>query len=220
MTKPIADELVAGLTAPHLRAITALPDLPHPALSRVLTGHIGGVSVLAVAPDGSWLASADADGEIRTWDPTTGTAHDILTGHTLRVAALAVAPDGSWLASVDAGGEVRIWHPATGTIRHTLTGHTSTVTALTVAPDGSWLASADTSGEIRDLGPGHWRPTHITTRRRQLVQPRGVFDNHSRRRIWCLLPRVLPWDSTQIGVMTWSGILRRSPPLWIARKSP
>jgi len=33
-----------------------------------------GVEGLVVAPDGSWLASADDDGELRVWDPITGTA--------------------------------------------------------------------------------------------------------------------------------------------------
>jgi WD40 repeat protein len=40
---------------------------------RILTGHIRGVQALVVAPDGSWLASA-GDGELRIWDPITGTA--------------------------------------------------------------------------------------------------------------------------------------------------
>jgi hypothetical protein len=57
-TKALAEQLVVRLTTPYLRAITALPDLPHPALSRVLTGHTRGVTALVVAPDGSWLASA------------------------------------------------------------------------------------------------------------------------------------------------------------------
>jgi WD40 repeat protein len=70
-TTTITDQLLAGLTGPYLRAIAPLPDLPHPALSRVLTGHTGAVSALVVAPDGSWLASAD--GQVRVWDPTTAT---------------------------------------------------------------------------------------------------------------------------------------------------
>ena len=32
------------------------------------------VMAVAVAPDGSWLASSGADGEVRIWDVTTGRA--------------------------------------------------------------------------------------------------------------------------------------------------
>ncbi|MGH3793149.1 MAG: hypothetical protein ACRDQ9_20570, partial [Pseudonocardiaceae bacterium] len=72
--RAIPEELVAGLKGPHLWAITALPDLPDPTLSRVSTGHTGGVVALVVAPDGSWLASADMGGVVRVWDPGTGAA--------------------------------------------------------------------------------------------------------------------------------------------------
>ena len=83
---------------------------PHTGQARhTLTGHTRGVTALAVAPDGSWLASADigpyggGGGEVRIWDPHTGQARHTLTGHTGGVTALAVAPDGSWLASADSG---------------------------------------------------------------------------------------------------------------------
>ena len=113
-TTAIAEQMLAGLTTPHLRALTAPPDLPHPALSRVLTGHTSRVQALVVAADGSWLASAGDDGEVRIWDSHTGTARHTFTGHTHWVQALGVAPDGSWLASASTDGEVRIWDPSTG----------------------------------------------------------------------------------------------------------
>jgi WD40 repeat protein len=37
-----------------------------------LTAHTGVVDVLAVAPDGSWLASGSSDYTVRLWDPRTG----------------------------------------------------------------------------------------------------------------------------------------------------
>jgi WD40 repeat protein len=80
----------------------------------VLTGHTNEVFALAVAPDGSWLASAGRDETVRIWDPATGTVGHTLTGHTDWVGTLAVAPDGSWLASASADGTVRIWDPVTG----------------------------------------------------------------------------------------------------------
>ena len=176
-TRAIAEELLAGLTTPHLRAITALPDLPHPALSRVLTGHIRSghmddLWALVVAPDGSWLASGGYR-EVLIWDPATGTARHTLPGHFQTVRALVVAPDGSWLASGGYGGEIRIWDPTTGTLNRTLTGHTHTVDALVVAPDGSWLDSADgktfTDGDVRIWHPATGTPRHTLT-----GHPRGV----------------------------------------------
>ncbi|MGH8570976.1 MAG: hypothetical protein ACREX8_00165, partial [Gammaproteobacteria bacterium] len=152
-TRAIADQLVAGLTTPHLRAIAPLPDQSQPVLSRVLTGHTRRVSALVVAPGGSWLASADTGGEVRVWDSATGPAHYTLIGHSCGVGGLVVAPDGSWLASADDAGEVRVWDLTTRVSRHILTGHSGGVGRLVVAPDGSWLASAGGDGEVRVWDP-------------------------------------------------------------------
>lgn len=87
------------------------------AVRHILTGHTSGVVALGVAPDGSWLASADYGGEVRIWDSVTGiTRH---TNHTSGVEALTVARDGSWLASAGYG-EVRIWASTTGAVRQAL----------------------------------------------------------------------------------------------------
>ena len=115
-----------------------------------LTGHTGRVAAVAVAPDGSWLASG---GERRD-GADLGCGHRAGTGHPDRPhrpgwTAVAVAPDGSWLASGGRDGTVRIWDAATGRERATLTGHTGGVAAVAVAPDGSWLASGGSDGTVR-----------------------------------------------------------------------
>ena len=79
----------------------------------VLTGHTGGAVAVAVAPDGSWLASGGGDRTVRIWDAATGKERAVLTGHTGTVTAVAVAPDGSWLASGGGDRTVRIWDTAT-----------------------------------------------------------------------------------------------------------
>ncbi len=167
-TKVTAEELVTGLTTPHLRTITALPDLSHPAQLRVLIGHTCGVRAVVAAQDGSWLASAGESGEVRIWDPLAGATRHTLTGHTRGVRALAVAPDGSWLASAGDDRAVRIWDPLAGATRHTLTGHTRRISALAAAPDGSWLASAGDDRTVRI-----WDPVAGTARH--------TFTGHTRR---------------------------------------
>ena len=40
------------------------------------------VKAVAVAPDGTWLATASYDDTVRIWDPATGQQRAVLTGHT------------------------------------------------------------------------------------------------------------------------------------------
>ena len=126
-----------------------------------LTGHAGAVDAVAIAPDGTWLASASCDGTVRIWDPATGQQRATLTGHTGAVTAVAIAPDGTWLATGSDDGTVRIWDPATGQQRATLTGHTGRWTAVAIAPDGTWLATGSDDGTVRiwDPATGQQRAT-------------------------------------------------------------
>lgn len=68
----VADQLPALRSG--LRAWTAwpawpLPDEPAGALRRVLAGHTSAVTAVAIAPDGTWLATASQDGTVRIWTP-------------------------------------------------------------------------------------------------------------------------------------------------------
>src|SRR5262249_12606439 len=67
-----ARSLAQDRTLPGLINQWPLPDLPDPAVRRILTGHTGGVRGVAVAPDGSWLASVGFDGSVWIWDVATG----------------------------------------------------------------------------------------------------------------------------------------------------
>ena len=112
---------------------------------RHLTGHPDWVvTAVAIAPDGTWLAVACDDNNVRIRDiaisirPTPAVV-------SFWEAGVAIAPDGASLATAQQDVTVQIRDTATGDIRATLKGHTSWVHAMAIGPDGTWLATASHS---------------------------------------------------------------------------
>jgi WD40 repeat protein len=157
MTDPPAGidppELDPLLPSPYLVPRWGLPT-ETPALDRVLAGHARNVTAVVFSPDGHQLATADADGTVRVWDPATGEHLHTLTGHTSRVTAVAFSPDGHQLATASQDQTVLVWDPATGEHLHTLTGHTGWVNAVAFSPDGHQLATADATVRLWDPATG------------------------------------------------------------------
>jgi WD40 repeat protein len=150
---PQATALASTCRRRRLVNLWPLPDLADPALRRVLAGHSDRVAAVAVAPDGSFLATVSDDLTARVWDAATGRERAVLKGHTGSVAAVAVAPDGSWIATASWDGTARVWDAATGRERAVLHGHNDRVAAVAAAPDGSWLATASWDGTARVWDP-------------------------------------------------------------------
>jgi WD40 repeat protein len=146
---PQAAALRDRCARPRLTARWPPPDLPHAALRRALTGHVGTVFAVAIAPDGTWLATGGQDGTVRIWDAATGQERAVLTGHLGAVYAIAIAPDGTWLATGSQDGTARIWDAATGQERAVLARNREPVYAVAIAPDGTWLATGGRDQVVR-----------------------------------------------------------------------
>ncbi|MFD9945381.1 hypothetical protein ACFWYW_51620 [Nonomuraea sp. NPDC059023] len=131
--------LLSGSGSPWLECLWAPPDLPPPALRRIMGARGEERYGVAISPCGDWIVTADEICTATMWN-LDGTVRTVLTGHEDDVTCVAVAPDGTWLATGSDDGTVRLWAPD-GTQRQVLEGHDDPVRHVVIAPDGSWLAS-------------------------------------------------------------------------------
>ncbi len=106
---------------------------------------------VALSPDGSRLATASLDGEVKVWEVPSGKQVAVLRldGEPRRSttsihgpASLVFSPDGARLAAVHPDGSIGFWNVETGRIIQRFVGHGGRVFSLAFHPNGRFLASA------------------------------------------------------------------------------
>ena len=86
----------------------------------LITADTSQVFHLAFSPDGSNLASGNADGNIILYNRITGTQKTLIGRYTEYITSLAFSPDGKILASCNRQGTIQIWDAITGEVKYTL----------------------------------------------------------------------------------------------------
>lgn len=76
---------------------------------RILRGHEGTITSVAVSSDRQILASGSKDKTIRVWDLYTGELLQTLIGHGASVSSITMSSDGQILASGSEDKTVRVW---------------------------------------------------------------------------------------------------------------
>ncbi|MGW6728625.1 nSTAND1 domain-containing NTPase [Nocardia sp. NPDC055029] len=106
--------------------------------------------VMAVSPDGRYLAVSDRDRIIQVWDSTTGKpSGQPLTDSAGWMRAAVVSPDGNRVAA-GYGDHARLWDARTGRQIGPAMGEPGTeVQALAFSPDGNRLASAGAAKTVK-----------------------------------------------------------------------
>ncbi|MFD5199578.1 NB-ARC domain-containing protein [Streptomyces sp. NPDC058375] len=107
------------------------------------------VNAIAIAPDGSWIVSAEANGVLQIWDETPPHDRSRISAHQGPATAVAISPDGTWLASGGEDGTAAVWDRRTRECRARYTAHNGPVHAVAVTPDGRRVISTGEDGTVR-----------------------------------------------------------------------
>lgn len=119
-------------------------DPRHPGAPAPLIDHDKVVNAVAFSPDGTTLATADADGAAKLWDVATRQPVGTFTGHIGALRSVAFHLDGHTVATAGDDHIVRLWE-TDGSILSS-PAIVSDVQDMTFSPDGNILALAGGTG--------------------------------------------------------------------------
>ncbi|MDB4749503.1 hypothetical protein OAF83_01225 [Rubripirellula sp.] len=117
-----------------------------------LGGHRDVLYAAEFSPDGSLIATAGYDRQIRLWDSQTGEMLRMMSGHNGAVYDLAFSPDGKVIVSGCADETVKVWSVATGQRLDTLSQPEGEVLAVGVSHDGKFIMAGSSDNRLRVWG--------------------------------------------------------------------
>lgn len=120
-------------------------DLRHSTFAETL----GIVFTVAFSPDGTLIATGDAEGGLRLWQVAEGKLLLNLTGHLGWVWSVAFSGDSKTLASCSSDKTIRIWDVKTGQCLQILRGHVGSIWSVALSDDGQLLASGGDEATIK-----------------------------------------------------------------------
>lgn len=125
-----------------------LPEGP----CKILEGHKGSITGLAILPDGQQLISGSVNDNVRRWNLPDGKALEKCGRHTYHANNFAMSPDGKILATANSdsySGCIQLSNlPSGRPIDKRLRSHDNRVSCLAFSPDGQVLASGAADNRV------------------------------------------------------------------------
>jgi WD40 repeat protein len=139
--------ILVFMAASHVSAGTVLASGgPH---AKISPRAWGGITALAISPDGNLVSSAGKDGSVRLWNSaggeklSAGGERLAIQGHSgAAVTGVSFDPNGKRLFSVGRDSVVRSWDVSTGKQEQTFLAHEQPIRAIAVSNNGQYFATA------------------------------------------------------------------------------
>jgi WD40 repeat protein len=112
-----------------------------------LRGCASEIKCIAIDPNGKWLASTEANSDLRLWDLTDRRLQKTVRLESLS-GSLAFSPDGQRLATGHYSGGITLWSIPEMTPIQRYAGHTKGIPGIAFSADGKFIATTSTDGKL------------------------------------------------------------------------
>ena len=115
----------------------------------------GGLSAMALSPDGATLVAASYDTDLRAWSTRDGELVKLITEIPVATFVMNFTPDGKYLAAAGVDKTIYIYDAKTWKLVRKLAGQPEMISAMSISPDGRTIVT----GGFNELTVKH--PVHI-----------------------------------------------------------
>lgn len=102
---------------------------------------IGGTAAVAISADGTKIAAATYDADVRAWKASNGELLRTIGELPVSMFALKFSPDGKWLAAGGADRQLYLYDADTWKQTRALSGQPEMISAIDVSSDGTMVAT-------------------------------------------------------------------------------
>ncbi|KAI3761259.1 hypothetical protein L1987_51671 [Smallanthus sonchifolius] len=115
---------------------------------KFLRNHKDGVTVLALSPNSTCLASGSSDRSVKLYKFPGGEFESNISRFTLPIRALSFNRQGTMLAAGGDDDGIKLINTIDGSIARVLKGHRGSITGIAFDPNSEYLASVDSVGTV------------------------------------------------------------------------